>query len=98
MRAPEVQSAAFPTAHCPACGKTVLTYISISHTSTIHVSTADDEPESRRCVHCDGNVEQRLEWIGAADLEDLGYYFGAPPEKAAGGCGSGGGGCGSCSK
>jgi hypothetical protein len=93
MRAPEVQSAAFPTAHCSACGKTVLTYI-----STSHISTIDDESESRRCVHCDGDVEQCLEWIGAGDLEDLGYYFGAPPEKSAGGCGSGGGGCGSCSK
>jgi len=94
MRAPEVQSAAFPTARCSACDKTVLTYISTSYTSS-----DGDGHELRRCVHCDEAVEQRLEWIGAGDLEDLGYYFGAPPEKPSGGCGSGsGGGCGSCSK
>jgi hypothetical protein len=89
MRAPEVQSAAFPTARCSACDKIVLTYISIS----------DGGHELRLCVHCDGAIEQRLEWIGAEDLEDMGYFFGAPPEKPTGGCGSGsGGGCGSCSK
>jgi hypothetical protein len=93
MRAPEVQSAAFPTARCSACEKIVLTYI-----STSPISGIDDGQESRLCVHCDGAVEQRLEWIGAGDLEDLGYYFGAPPEKPTGGCGSGDGGCGSCSK
>jgi len=87
MRAPEVQSAAFPTARCSACDKFVLTYISVDEAGA----------ELRRCVHCDAMLAQRLEWIGADDLEELGYYFGAPPEKPNGGCGSGGG-CGSCSK
>jgi hypothetical protein len=87
MRGPEVQSASFPTAHCPECGKNVLTYIAM-----------DDGQEVRRCVHCDAAIAERLDWVGADELEELGYYFGAPPEKPAGGCGSGGGGCGSCSR
>lgn len=85
MRAPEVQSTAFPIAHCSACDKTVLTYISLG----------DGGRELRRCVHCDAAIEERLEWIDADGLEDLGYYFGAPTEKS-GRCG--GGGCGSCSR
>jgi hypothetical protein len=87
MRAPEVQSASFPTANCPACDKMVLTCIGMD----------DAGAESRRCVHCDGAVKSPLEWIGADELESLGYYFGAPPEKSGKGCGSGGS-CGSCSR
>jgi hypothetical protein len=86
MRGPEVQSASFPTAHCSACEKAVLTYIAIER----------DGSESRRCVDCDGAIGEHLEWIGAGDLEDLGYRLGGPKEKS-GGCGSGGG-CGSCSR
>ncbi len=85
MRGPEVQSASFPTAHCSACEKAVLTYVAID----------DAGGEMRRCVDCDAAIGQRLEWISAEDLEDLGYRFGAPKEKSAG-CGSGG--CGSCSR
>jgi hypothetical protein len=87
MNGPQVQTASFPTAHCSACDQTVLTYIAI-----------DDGSESRRCVHCDAAIGERLSWVAGDELEDLGYYFGAPPEKKAGGCGSGGGGCGSCSR
>jgi NMD protein affecting ribosome stability and mRNA decay len=85
MRGPEVQSASFPTALCSACEKVVLTYI------VIH-----DGGESRRCVDCDGAIAQRLDWINADELEELGYRFGVPGEKRSGGCG--GGGCGSCSR
>ena len=88
MRAPEVQSAAFPTAHCSACEKVVLTYIGID----------DGGGELRRCVDCDAAISQDLDWIGVDELEELGYRFGAPAEKRSGGCGSGGGGCGSCSR
>ena len=73
MRAPEVQSAAFPTAHCSACDKIVLTYISIGPRLERNCAAASIATRS---------IEQRLEWIGADDLEDLGYYFGAPPGKA----------------
>lgn len=85
MRGPEVQSASFPTAHCSACEKVVLTYIALD----------DDGSESRHCVDCDAAINEHLQWIGADDLEDLGYRLGAPKEKS-GGCG--GGGCGSCSR
>ena len=87
MRGPDVQSASFPTAHCSACEKIVLTYIALD----------DNAAEIRRCVHCDAAIARQLDWVSADDLEELGYYFGAPPEKPAGGCGSGGG-CGSCSR
>jgi hypothetical protein len=87
MRAPDVQSAFFPTAHCQTCGKEVLTCIGFV-----------DGREQRRCAHCDTPIGEGLDWVGADELEELGYYFGAPPEKPAGGCGSGGGGCGSCSR
>ena len=87
MRGPQVQTAAFPTAHCSACNKTVLTCVAI-----------DDGAELRRCVHCDGAIDEQLSWVNGDELEELGYYFGAPAEKGTGGCGSGGGGCGSCSR
>jgi hypothetical protein len=61
-----------------------------------YISASDNGEEVRRCVHCDVTMEQRLEWVGADELEDLGYYFGTPPEKPKGGCSSGG--CGSCSR
>ncbi len=86
MRGPEVQSARFPTAHCSMCDKVVLTYIALNEAGT----------ELRRCVDCDGAISERLEWIGADEVEELGYRFGAPAEKRSGGCG--GGGCGSCSR
>jgi hypothetical protein len=86
MRGPEVQSALFPTAHCSACEKVVLTYIAVD----------DGGREMRRCVDCDAAVNEDLEWIGAEALEELGYRFGAPAERRSGGCG--GGGCGSCSR
>jgi hypothetical protein len=85
MLGPEVQSASFPTARCQACEKIVLTYIAID----------DRGEEARRCVDCDAAVGDALEWIGADELQDLGYRFGAPAEKRSGGCG---GGCGSCSR
>jgi hypothetical protein len=47
-------------------------------------------------VDCDGAIAQRLDWINADELEELGYRFGVPGEKRSGGCG--GGGCGSCSR
>jgi hypothetical protein len=87
MSGPQVQTASFPTANCSACDKTVLTYIAI-----------EAGAEVRRCVHCDGTIAERLSWVAGDELEELGYYFGAPPEKKSGGCGSGAGGCGSCSR
>jgi NAD-dependent SIR2 family protein deacetylase len=86
MLGPEVQSASFPTAHCSACEKIVLTYIAID----------DGGGEARRCVDCDAVIAERLEWVGADELQELGYRFGAPAEKRSGGCS--GGGCGSCSR
>ncbi len=85
MHGPQVQSAWFPTAHCSACEKVVLTYIAID----------DGGLEMRRCVDCDAAIGGDLEWVGADALERLGYHFGAP-DRRSGGCG--GGGCGSCSR
>jgi hypothetical protein len=76
-------SSSFPTAHCAACAREVLTYLDF-----------EDAAELRRCVHCDGAVAGDLRWINAAELEAEGYHFGAPAAKSAGGCGSG---CGTCS-
>jgi NAD-dependent SIR2 family protein deacetylase len=87
MRGPEVQSASFPTAHCSACEKAVLTYIVLD----------DAGDEVRRCVDCDAEISQGVDWIGADELEEMGYHFGAPKEKRSGGCG-GGCGSGSCSR
>ena len=88
MRGPEVQSASFPTAHCSACEKVVLTYFALDESAE----------ELRRCVDCDAAITQDLDWIGADALEELGYHFGVPGEKRSGGCGSGGCGSGSCSR
>jgi hypothetical protein len=85
MRTPEVQSAAFPTARCVICEEVVLTYVTIDAVGN----------EARRCVDCDSDINEQLQWISAGDLEELGYSFGAPGKKT-GGCGSGG--CGSCSR
>jgi len=85
MREPSLNAASFPTAHCKACDKGVLTYIGLG----------EDGRERRCCVHCDAVVESELRWVGADELEADGYYFGAAPPRTGGGeCGSG---CGSCS-
>ncbi|MGA2409962.1 MAG: hypothetical protein ABSG46_06170 [Candidatus Binataceae bacterium] len=51
----------------------------------------DDQDERRICVHCDSPISAGLEWVATAELEERGYYVGAPKAKAKG-CG---GGCGS---
>jgi hypothetical protein len=79
-----LRDASFPMAHCAHCDKSVLTYVTLD----------DDGGEHRVCVHCDNQVGEALAWVGPGELEQSGYYFGAPPEESAkGGCSSG---CGSC--
>lgn len=72
-------------ADCAACGKPVLTYVMVG----------DDGAERRVCVHCDAAIRDAIKWVSPGELEQAGYYFGAPPadggEKS--GCGTG---CGSC--
>lgn len=87
LNTPPADSSLFPTAHCAACEKTVLTYV-----------TLDANGEERRaCVHCDGRIETKLEWLDADDLVARGYSFGSGPQarNGGGGCGGGcgGGGC-----
>jgi hypothetical protein len=80
-----LRDTSFPMADCAACAKSVLTYV-----------TLDDEGAERRvCVHCDSPVGDTLAWVGPGELEQSGYYFGAPPAEgeSAKGCASG---CGSC--
>ena len=77
-------------ADCAECAKSVLTYVALG----------DDGAERRVCVHCDTPIAENLKWVSPGELEQAGYYFGAPPTEvgtAAGekaGCSSG---CGSCS-
>jgi hypothetical protein len=75
-------TAKFPMAQCDSCGRSVLTYV------------ARDEggAERRLCVHCDGAIGARLDFVSAAELESLGYSVGSPAHKKACGCG------GSCSR
>ena len=80
-----LRDSSFPMGECVACAKSVLTYV-----------TLDDEGAERRvCVHCDTPVADALAWVGPGELEQSGYYFGAPPTNtdSAKGCASG---CGSC--
>jgi hypothetical protein len=83
MREPSPIDASFPTAHCAACDKIVLTYVALHRGE-----------ERRCCVHCDTVIGSELLWMSAEELESEGYYFGAIPPKSGGGCTSG---CGSCS-
>jgi hypothetical protein len=85
---PTPRDASFPMADCAACGKPVLTYVALG----------DDGAERRVCVHCDTAVADHLKWVSPGELEQAGYYFGAPPADVAaagekGGCSTG---CGSC--
>ena len=82
---PTPRDASFPMADCAACGKPVLTYVALD----------DDGAERRVCVHCDTAVADHLKWVSPGELEQAGYYFGAPPADAGekGGCSTG---CGSC--
>jgi hypothetical protein len=86
MREPAPSSPHFPTAHCNACGKSVLTHVSF-----------DDAGETRRlCVHCDSPIDSGLRWLSAPELEAAGYLIGARAPQTGGGCGCGSNG-GSCS-
>jgi hypothetical protein len=75
-------TAKFPMAQCDACHRSVLTYVALD----------DAGAEQRLCVHCDGTIAPRLEWVSAAELESLGYSVGSPAHQKACGCG------GSCSR
>jgi hypothetical protein len=46
-------------------------------------------------VHCDAEIAGPVRWIKAGELEQEGYYFGAPPAEGSSGaaCASG---CGTC--
>jgi hypothetical protein len=79
MRESSAESASFPSASCPTCGKTVLTYVALDAAGH----------EQRACVHCDHAVGA-LRWVMADELETLGYDFGAPPSR---GCSGGCSGC-----
>lgn len=79
MRETSRRENSFPTAHCAACARVVLTCVDF-----------DERGERRRCVHCDGVVESEPHWIGATELEAAGYQIGEP-RRPGGGCGAGGG-------
>lgn len=73
----------FPTAHCGACGKTVLAYI------------GDTDEGQRFCVHCDSRIDSTLKWVTAEELSAEGYEIDAPKAaRTGGGCGAS---CGNCS-
>ena len=85
MKDLSLSSSTFPTAHCVACARVVL----------LHVTFDADDRECRCCVHCDAEVAGQVRWIKAGELEQEGYYFGAPPAEGSSGaaCASG---CGTC--
>ena len=78
-----LRDSSFPMADCAPCEKSVLTYVMLDESGR----------EQRVCVHCDNPVGDALAWVGPGELEQSGYYFGAPPEEGAKGCASG---CGTC--
>lgn len=88
MREVVPDTAAFPTARCESCDKSVLTYVALNF----------EGDEARYCVHCDRAIIEQLRWLTAAELEVEGYEIGYRPEdekaKSGGGCSTGG--CGSC--
>jgi hypothetical protein len=85
MKDLSLNGSAFPTAQCAACGRVVLLHVTLGH----------DDRECRRCVHCDSEIEATVHWVKAGELEQEGYYFGAPSDRGTGGgCASGG--CGTC--
>jgi hypothetical protein len=87
MREAVPNTAAFPTARCEPCAKSVLTYVTLDERGD----------EVRCCMHCDGVIAEQLRWLTASELEAEGYEIGYRPDaeqKAGGGCSSG---CGTCS-
>ena len=86
MREDVPTTAAFPTARCEPCDKSVLTYVTLDERGG----------EVRCCVHCDGPIVENLRWLTASELESEGYEIGYRPreEKSGGGCSAGG--CGTC--
>lgn len=83
MESPGFSESEFALGHCPRCERDVLT----------HVDYADGA-EQRRCVHCDGPVDNGLRQVKGADLPAKGYL----PFDPGGGCGSGGCGSGGCGR
>lgn len=88
MKDLSLNASAFPTAHCAACDRVVLLYVTLD----------GSDRERRCCVHCNAEIGDLVSWVKAGELEQEGYYFGPPPAKGekgstAGGCGSG---CGTC--
>lgn len=79
-------SSTFPTAHCDSCGRVVLVYVTLD----------TDDRERRCCVHCDTEIAGPLRWVKPGELEQEGYYFGAPSAKGSAGGGCAAGGCGKC--
>lgn len=86
MKDLSLSSSTFPTADCAVCARVVLVYVTLG---------ADDR-ERRCCVHCDTEIAEPLRWVKPGELEQEGYYFGAPPAKGSAGKGCGAGGCGTC--
>ena len=87
MREDVSNTAAFPTARCEPCDKSVLTYVTLDERGD----------EVRCCVHCDGIIGEELRWLNASELESEGYEIGyRADDKAKSAGGSCGTGCGSC--
>lgn len=74
----------FAVVRCRACGREVLTY----------PDPLPDEPDLRRCAHCDERASGALRWIGVADLAALGYVLDSGEDSQSGCTSCGTGGCG----
>ena len=71
----------FPVARCVPCAREVLTHVRV-----------DEGRERRCCVHCDAEIDPaEIRWVGASELDAVGYALLGDPGEGCGrpGCGQG---------
>lgn len=74
----------FAVVRCRPCGRDVLTY----------PDPQREEPQLRRCAHCDERASGELRWVGVAELAALGYVLDSGEDAESGCTSCGTGGCG----
>lgn len=87
MQIPELAESEFLFGRCPSCKKEVLVYWDLD----------DPLSEVLRCVKCDRKVERDLRNADGSELGEQGYEI-EGDSKAAGGCGCGSKGGGTCGR
>ncbi len=74
----------FAVVRCRECAREVVTY----------PDPSPDDPDVRRCVHCDERASGPLRWLGVADLDALGYVVDSGEDAGSECTSCGTGGCG----